>query len=831
MKTKNVIKRNLTAFWQGNYRVLVPIAVLTAVVLSLPAIRLFDERSSSMLQLHLLLELFAVLVALLIAVVSWHALEDERNTQAGVLLAGFGAVAIIDLVHAVTWDGMPKLITEASTHRAIFFWLAGRSLVLLTLLLVAWRVHLKLKRQYWLAITVLISAVLFWFGTYYLDWIPNTYIKGQGVTRFKTGCEYALVIGYFLLGLLLVAHATSKDRRRLFGLASAAFVMAIAETVFAYYTAPSDFLNTFGHVLKIISYAFLYQTVFVFAIRQPYQIARQSEERFRALTGLSADWFWEQDAAFRFIQVSAGVSTFAQSPIGLKPWDMSSEILGNTTWEDHRKVLKRHEPFKDFITSYKTASGEHRWISSSGAPIFGEKEKFLGYRGVSRDITDRMAAEETITFLAYHDPLTGLANRLLLQDRFEQAKAHAIRTHTKLALLFLDLDNFKSINDTLGHDVGDALLRQIAERLESLVRSTDIVCRQGGDEFLIILSDFKDPDEIVPVLDKLVDELQKPFAAEGHELTTSLSMGAAVFPQDGATFDDLRKKADLAMYRAKDSGRNTYRFFDENMNAEAINHLLMVNGLRRGIERGEFMLHYQPQFDLSTGTAIGVEALIRWNHPEMGIVSPAAFIPVAEESGLIVQIGAWALQEACRQAAEWQRAGLPRLTIGVNLSAVQFRRGDVEKSVAGALQASGLDPSLLELEITESILIDNMESVVASLERLKQIGVKLAIDDFGTGYSSLSYLKRLAIDKLKIDQSFVRDLVHDADDEAIVRAIIQMAQSLKLKTIAEGIENAELLQKLRIFGCDEGQGHHFARPMPAQELADFLQASQQKKSA
>lgn len=831
MRAKSVIKKNLAAYWRENHRIVVLTAMLVAIVLLLPPFKLFEERSASMLQLHLLLEMFAVLVALLIAVVSWHGLEEKRSGQAGVLLAGFSAIAIIDLIHTLTYDGMPKLITDASTHRAIFFWLAGRTLFFLTMLLVALRFQPGLKRQYWLAIGVLFSAGLFWVGTFQLDWIPNTYVKGSGTTHFKALYEYVLVAGYILLGLLFIARATRLDRNRRFGLASAALIMGMGEAVFAYYTAPSDFLNTFGHILKIASYAFLYQTVFVFAIRQPYELARQSEERFRALAGLSADWFWEQDADFCFTQVSAGVPTFARSPIGVRSWDISEDTLGNTTWEDHRRSLKRREPFKDFTTSFKTASGEVRWISSSGAPIFGEQGEFLGYRGVSRDITDRMAAEETITFLAYHDPLTGLANRLLLQDKFEQVKAEAIRKRTKLALLFLDLDNFKSINDTLGHDVGDALLRQIAARLESLVRSNDIVCRQGGDEFLIILSNFSKVDDIVPVLEKLVDELQKPFDADGYELTTSLSMGAAVFPQDGATFDDLRKKADLAMYRAKDSGRNIYRFYDETMNAETISHLMMINGLRRALERGEFMLHYQPQFDLASGTVIGIETLIRWNHLELGVVSPGAFIPAAEQSGLIVPIGDWALREACRQAAAWQQAGLPRLTIGVNLSAVQFRRGDVEKSVSAALGASGLEPALLELEITESILIQNVDGVVAALDRLKHLGVKLAIDDFGTGYSSLSYLKRLAIDKLKIDQSFVRELAQNADDEAIVRAIIQMAQSLKLKTIAEGIESAEVLQKLRTFGCNEGQGFYFARPMPAAELSTFVQARRQKMLA
>ena len=434
----------------------------------------------------------------------------------------------------------------------------------------------------------------------------------------------------------------------------------------------------------------------------------------------------------------------------------------------------------------------------------------------------RRVAEHQMEFLAHHDTLTGLPNRLLVQDRFEQAKAYADRAKLKVALLFLDLDNFKTINDSLGHTVGDALLKQIASRLGECVRDTDTISRQGGDEFLIVLPDLHDADAIAPVLAKIMEHLQQPFHAEGHELSTSVSIGIAIYPDDGSDFDTLLKKADMAMYRAKDAGGNTYSFFDEQMNVEAVENLAMRNGLKRAVARGEFVLHYQPQINLSDGVVVGAEALIRWNHPEFGMIPPARFIPVAEESGLIVPIGEWVMREACRQAMVWKQAGLPRLTMAVNLSAVQFTRGDLELAVINALEESGFDPNHLELELTESILIHNTESVLATVKRLKLLGVKLSIDDFGTGYSSLSYLKRFAVDKLKIDQSFIRDLATDPDDAAIIRAIIQMAHGLNLTTIAEGVENAGMLEQLRIFHCDEAQGYHFARPMPAQEFERFL---------
>ena len=442
----------------------------------------------------------------------------------------------------------------------------------------------------------------------------------------------------------------------------------------------------------------------------------------------------------------------------------------------------------------------------------------------NRLVLGRRAAEQQIELLAYHDALTGLPNRRLVYDRFLQATAYADRAGAKVALLFLDLDNFKTINDSLGHLIGDALLKEVAARLAECVRDTDTISRQGGDEFLIVLPDLADADATAPVLVKIRERLQDPVDAEGQELTTSASIGVAIYPDDGEDFDTLLKKADTAMYRAKDAGRNTYRFFDEQMNVEAVEHLAMRNGLRRALDRGELVLHYQPQVALAGGAVVGVEALIRWQHPELGMVPPARFIPIAEESGLIVPIGEWVMKEACRQAVAWKKAGLPELTMAVNLSAVQFKRGDVLQTVVSALEETGFDPHHLELEMTESILIHNTESVLAVVGRLKRLGVTLSIDDFGTGYSSLSYLKRFAVDKLKIDQSFVRDLATDPDDAAIVSAIIQMARSLGLKTLAEGVEDAGTLAQLAGLGCDQVQGFHYSRPMPPEELPALLAA-------
>ena len=441
---------------------------------------------------------------------------------------------------------------------------------------------------------------------------------------------------------------------------------------------------------------------------------------------------------------------------------------------------------------------------------------------MAQDVSEQKAAQAQIEFLAYHDALTKLPNRLLAKDHLENAILSAKRGSHKVALLFVDLDKFKTINDSLGHVIGDGLLKGVAVRLRECLRETDTLSRQGGDEFLIVLNHMQDTESITVVVEKILTRLAEPFYIDSHELAISLSIGIAVYPDDGNNFDILLKQSDTAMYQAKESGRNTYRFHTEQMNTDAVEHLRIRNGLRRALDQGEFVLHYQPQISLKNGEVIGAEALIRWNHPELGMVPPGRFISIAEDSGLIVPMGDWVLREACRQAVAWQTAGFSKMLMAVNLSAVQFKRGDVEQCVTHALKESGLDPAHLELELTESILIKDPEKVLATVRQLKALGVKFSIDDFGTGYSSLSYLKRFNVDKLKIDQSFVRDMADDPNDAAIVNAIIHMAKSLNLTTIAEGVENERQLALLQQQNCDEVQGYYFARPMPAVEFLSFI---------
>ena len=468
----------------------------------------------------------------------------------------------------------------------------------------------------------------------------------------------------------------------------------------------------------------------------------------------------------------------------------------------------------------KNGEAYSEWLAiSTVRDAAGRPEHYIG---IFSDLSQQKRDAKRIRILAFYDALTGLPNRTLLGDRATQALAAARRGGTRVALLFMDLDGFKHVNDSLGHLLGDTLLRLVGKRLAQHMRSSDTLARFGGDEFVLLLTEIEGPDSIAAAAQRCLDILAAPFELESHDIDITASIGISVFPDDGDSLEALVKNADTAMYQAKESGRNQFRFFEAAMNARATSRAMLGNDLRRALERGELLLHYQPQAEISTGEIVGVEALVRWQHPQLGLVSPADFIPVAEEIGLIVRLGDWVLNEACRQAVAWQRAGLPHIPVAVNLSALQLRNPDFLNSVRRALQSAGLDAHWLELELTESVLMHRAEVAMQTLQGLSALGIRIAIDDFGTGYSSLAYLRRLAIDKLKIDRSFIRDLSVDAEDSLIVATIIRMAHSLRLRVIAEGVEGSEQLATLRAQGCDEIQGYHLSRPLPADALADFI---------
>lgn len=434
-------------------------------------------------------------------------------------------------------------------------------------------------------------------------------------------------------------------------------------------------------------------------------------------------------------------------------------------------------------------------------------------------------AKTELDHLAHHDVLTGLPNRILMNDRLAQALALARRSGKQLAVLFMDLDRFKHINDSLGHTVGDQLLQSVSQRLLGCVRHSDTISRQGGDEFVTLLPDIDHPEDAALSAQKMLMTIALPHLIDQHDLHIGASIGISIYPEDGLDAETLIKHADTAMFHAKDNGRNSYAFFEQEMTARAIARQTIEASLRLALERQEFVLHYQPKINLLSGMIVGIEALVRWQHPQRGLLEPAEFVPIAEDCGLILPIGRWVLREACLQARAWQDAGLPLITIAVNTSALEFRAGDFLEYLRATLDESRLEPRYLELELTESILMRDAASADSVLHALADLGVKLAVDDFGTGYSSLSYLRQFPINTLKIDRSFVNQITRNPDDAAIVSAVIGMGKSLRQLVIAEGVETAEQVAFLLAQHCDEGQGYFFGRPVGAAALAILLQAS------
>ncbi len=553
---------------------------------------------------------------------------------------------------------------------------------------------------------------------------------------------------------------------------------------------------------------------------------RESEERFRQMAESIGDVFWLSDPPRqKILYVSPAYERIFGRPVTELYLDWRGWL--DNVHPDDREMLRARmdDPVEmEFEVAFRICrpDGEMRAVQMRIYLVRDGAGRFVRRAGVIQDVTERQRQEARIEHLAYHDALTGLPNRAMLTDRLAQALAQAQRRQQQVAVLFLDLDRFKLVNDSLGHVAGDLLLQEVARRLRAALREDDTVARVGGDEFQVVLGNVAGPADAARVAEKMMQVLGAPFVLEGQELHVTASLGVSLFPRDGASGELLLKYADTALYEAKGEGRNAYRFFSPEMNAQAHGRLRMENDLRRAVERGELELHYQPQLDLASGEVTAVEALLRWRHPLRGLVPPNAFIPMAEETGLVLGIGDWVLREACRQVALWQREGLADLRVAVNISARQLQRPGLDASVRAALAASGLAPHSLELEITESSVMLDPHHAQSVLQSLRELGVQLSIDDFGTGYSSLAYLKRLPLDRLKIDRSFIGGIPADGDDATIVETIIVMTHKLGLRVIAEGVETLEQQLQLVRQGCDEIQGFLLAHPAPAADLPALL---------
>lgn len=932
--------------------------MLLLAVLPLPGFSLFEHGSGLMLGLHLLLEMFSVVVSALVVVIAWHAFKSHDTQYAHTLIFTFTVVAGVDLVHALSYPGMPDLGSPGSTSKAIFFWFMGRGVELLGVWLIALKVRLPGTRWHWQMAAIFAVGVLFVLGTWQLDWFPQTFELGLGVTPFKRYVEWALFLGNLAGAAWFWNHARlTRDSPRLYYFAAACFVMGLGELTFTSYMDPSDFLVIFGHLFKVAAYALIYAGTFMLGMREPYDLLVRSEcalrnkqvelnavlaqvpagiarldrngrylyvnellarrlgkpveeilgQPFEAI--VSADR--RADVSYHWGRAISGTPSAYEGqtmddhgrPSYSSAWiaparGESGEIEGAVavvidTTEQHELQQRLLESLNE-VADLKTAldahaivattdargiitsvndkfceiskysrdellgrthaiinSGRHPksffqelwvtissgkvwtgeicnrakdgtlyWVNTTIVPYGEAGGRPVRYVAIRADITERKLIEEHVQKIAYQDALTGLPNRRLLMDRLQQGMAVSGRSGLFGALLLLDLDHFKDVNDTLGHDQGDLLLQEVSQRLISNVRQTDTVARLGGDEFVVLLADLGTDEheanaQAGRLCEHILHELCEPFQLDRAVVNTSPSIGAVLFHGQHVSPQELLKQADISLYQAKGAGRRTVRFFDPAVQEAFQRRLAAEEDLRGALLSEQFELFYQPIVGLSRHT-VAVEVLLRWRHPQRGLVSPADFIPILERTGLIVPVGQWVIEQACAQLQRWrQDPHKARWQVAVNVSAKQFRQPDFVDMVSDALDRHDISLGQLKLEITESSLQENLQETVEKMHQLRAKGVRFAIDDFGTGYSSLAYLKALPIDVLKIDRSFVRHVDSDANDAAISKTVLDLASNMGLEVVAEGVETESQFWALTSQGCTLFQGYLFGKPEPA----------------
>jgi len=776
------------------------------------------------LPLHSALEIFSVVMAALIFAVVWASRHEHPGDNLIILATAFLGVALLDFSHAMSVRGMPVMVTPSSPEKGILFWLAGRMLSAAAMLAAVW-LRWGARHLRWPAGLQLTGVLAVVAGVYVMvlghpEVLPRMYVPGEGVTRFRvlTGC--GLIAAYLLVAVRLVWY---WRRPREFGASSlfaSACIMAQSEVFFMLDMGVSDFYNLLGHAYKMIAYLYLYRAVFMDSVQRPYRLLDRSQRRLSATLDAVPDLLFEMDAKGRYLEVHSGLLGGMTTPL--------LQLLGRTVHDvlpakDAAVVLSALEEAqargwsRGKVIAFDLADKGRRWFELSVAPKPVEKGAEPQFVLVSRDVTDRFESEQALYALSNFDQLTGLPNRMSLLNTLGRMTA----TNDRVAIFWVDLDRFKDINDVMGHLAGDQLLLETARRLRSQLRSQDVLSRHSGDSFVAVAHGFGRA-QAAALAGNLLAAVSEPVSLSGHELSITASIGVAMCPEDAQAPTALLKNAEAAMYRVKDEGRNHYEFYVSEVQTRVTHAAELGAALKLAFQRHEFRLVYQPQVSLDDGRVIGAEALLRWDSPQFGEVSPAEFIPLAEANGLIVPIGEWVIQHALVQLRDWLAAGMPKMVLAINLSATQFMQAGFIEQAGRILDATGAPPDCVEFEITEAVAMRAPEAAVATMQKLSERGIRFAIDDFGTGYSSLSYLKRFRINKLKIDQSFVRDIFTDADDQAIVMAVIQVAQSLGITTIAEGVETVEQIRFLKAQGCHEAQGYYFSRPLTAYRFEHYM---------
>lgn len=758
------------------------------------------------LPLHSLMELSAVVIAMMVFGVGWH--QPNRSWATLILTSALFAAAWLDAGHLLSFPGMPDFISPNGKSKSLAFWLTARLITAMALLAYGVCVLKRWERRgncyLVLGLFSVIVPLVYWGVLYHSE---TLLIANQASTTFRWVLEYLIIGIYAVAALCFLPLALFTDRPKISYLLMTSLILALAEVIVVVFNHADDAYKLVAHIYKIIAYLFLYWAMFVDSVRDPYQQLQRSrkslefsENKFRSLIEFAPD-------AVLLMDDKGCISTMnqmAEAMFELKRLDAVNV--------DGRRLIPDPEPDQDGTEVLcQRMSGE--WfpaeISRGDIPSANGRTTMV----VVRDVSEHKRMQRALVDQLTHDALTGLPNRTLITKKLHEALRQAQASSNHIAVHFLGVDFFKKINDSFGHDYGNEVLRISVQRLSALLPQGDVLARHGGDEFIIVQNKVTQKEQVSAMAERLLEAMRKPFVIRGQDVFLSASIGMVMYPDDDRTENGLLQKANVAMGSAKSEGRDTCCFYTPDMDQSLRERLQMEGYLHNAVENQQLKLEYQPKVSFSTGAVVGVEALLRWEHPRLGLVSPDRFIPVAEDSGLIASIGMWALNEACCQVGKWQAQGLPPLKMSVNLSARQFQEPDLPGQIAEVLRQTGLDPTLLELELTESTVMRDTDATVVALESLNKLGLSLSIDDFGTGYSSLSYLKQFPIHVLKIDRVFINDIMTDPDDAAIVRAIVALARGMELAVVAEGVETLEQAQFLQRHGCDHMQGYYFSRPL------------------